>query len=33
MRELGWTPEHDNLGFIVRTALDWEEHLGKRNQI
>ena len=28
----GWTPEHDNLSFIVRTALDWEEHLGKRNQ-
>ena len=32
MKELGWTPEHDNLSFIVRTALDWEEHLGKRNQ-
>ena len=33
MRELGWTPEHDDLAFIVRTALDWEEHLGRRNQI
>ena len=32
-RELGWTPEHDDLAFIVRTALDWEEHLGRRNQI
>ena len=32
MKELGWTPEHDDLSFIVRTALDWEDHLGKRNQ-
>ena len=31
MRELGWTPRHDDLDFIVRTALDWEDHLGKRN--
>ncbi len=30
-RELGWTPQHDDLAFIVRTALDWEDHLGKRN--
>ncbi|MCP8896262.1 UDP-glucose 4-epimerase GalE [Shinella daejeonensis] len=28
---LGWTPKHDDLAFIVRTALDWEDHLGKRN--
>jgi UDP-glucose 4-epimerase len=33
MQELGWKPEHDDLAFIVRSALDWEEHLGKRNQI
>lgn len=33
MKELGWTPEHDDLSFIVRTALDWEDHLGKRNQL
>jgi len=33
MRELDWKPQHDDLAFIVRTALDWEEHLGKRNQI
>ncbi len=33
MRELGWTPRHDDLDFIVRTALDWEDHLGKRNAL
>ena len=22
---LGWTPDHDDLGTIVQTALDWEE--------
>ncbi|QRM54146.1 UDP-glucose 4-epimerase GalE [Sinorhizobium sp. BG8] len=33
MREFGWTPKHDDLSFIVRTALDWEDHLAKRNQI
>ncbi|WP_234189788.1 UDP-glucose 4-epimerase GalE [Shinella sp. NM-101] len=33
MKELGWTPEHDDLAFIVRTALDWEDHLGRRNQL
>ena len=33
MRELGWTPKHDDLAFIVRTALDWEDHLGKRNML
>jgi UDP-glucose 4-epimerase len=32
-RELNWQPEHDNLEFIVKTALDWEAHLAKRNQI
>lgn len=31
MREFDWRPKHDDLGFIVRTALDWEDHLGKRN--
>jgi UDP-glucose 4-epimerase len=25
--ELGWQPRHDDLGFIIRTALDWERHL------
>jgi len=30
--ELGWKPAHDDLDFIVRTALDWENHLGRRNQ-
>jgi UDP-glucose 4-epimerase len=30
-QELGWKPEHDDLEFIVRTALDWEAHLAKRN--
>jgi UDP-glucose 4-epimerase len=25
-----WAPRHDDLDFIVRTALAWEEQLGKR---
>jgi UDP-glucose 4-epimerase len=31
-KSFNWRPEHDNLDFIVRTALAWEEALGKRNQ-
>lgn len=27
IRELGWTPEHDNLEEIVRQAMDWERRL------
>jgi UDP-glucose 4-epimerase len=30
-RELGWQPQFDNLDFIVKTALDWEAHLSRRN--
>jgi UDP-glucose 4-epimerase len=30
-QELHWVPEHDDLEFIVRTALDWEANLAKRN--
>ena len=30
-RELGWVPKHDNLDFIVRTALEWEDSLTRRN--
>ena len=30
-RELGWQPQYDDLEFIVKTALDWEAHLAKRN--
>jgi UDP-glucose 4-epimerase len=30
-RELGWVPQHDDLKFIVKTALDWEAHLARRN--
>lgn len=29
-RELGWTPRHDNLEGIVRSALDWEKALLER---
>ncbi len=29
--ELGWVPQHDDLSFIIRTALDWESHLSHRN--
>jgi UDP-glucose 4-epimerase len=28
---LGWRPQHDDLDFIVRSALDWERHLQRRN--
>lgn len=31
--ELGWVPRHDDLEGIVRQALDWEDHLAKRNRI
>jgi UDP-glucose 4-epimerase len=31
MRELGWTPEYDDLDIIVRHALDWEDRLSRRN--
>lgn len=30
-RELGWVPKYDDLQFIVKTALDWEAHLSRRN--
>lgn len=28
---LGWQPRHDDLDFIVRTALAWEDRLARRN--
>lgn len=28
---LGWQPKHDNLDFIVASALRWERHLQQRN--
>ena len=32
-KELGWTPKHDDLSFICKTALDWEKKLlAKKNQ-
>ncbi len=31
--EFGWKPQHADLEFIVRTALDWEKSLARRNQI
>ena len=31
-RRLDWVPQHDDLDFIVETALRWEEALGRRNQ-
>ena len=30
-RVLGWKPRHDNLDFIVETALAWERKLAARN--
>ncbi len=32
MTNLSWTPLHDDLDFIVRTALDWERELCYRNK-
>ncbi|MBD9641924.1 UDP-glucose 4-epimerase GalE [Ensifer sp. ENS07] len=29
--QLEWTPEYDDLSFIVKTSLDWEAHLSRRN--
>jgi UDP-glucose 4-epimerase len=29
--ELGWLPAHADLDLIVRTAMDWERHLARRN--
>ncbi|MBD8553561.1 UDP-glucose 4-epimerase GalE [Rhizobium sp. CFBP 8762] len=29
--ELGWVPKHDDLGGIIRSALDWEAHLMRKN--
>jgi UDP-glucose 4-epimerase len=26
-RELGWTPQHDDLGYIIRTAWEWEKKI------
>lgn len=28
---LGWEPKYTDLDFIVRSALDWEKHLARRN--
>jgi UDP-glucose 4-epimerase len=28
---LGWQPRHDDLDFIVESALNWERHLERRN--
>lgn len=28
---LGWQPKHNDLDFIVQSALDWERHLMRRN--
>ena len=30
-QELGWVPEHDDLNGIIRSALDWEQHLMRKN--
>ncbi len=30
-RSFNWVPEYDDLDFIVRTALSWEESLDRRN--
>ncbi|HHH36628.1 MAG TPA: UDP-glucose 4-epimerase GalE, partial [Gammaproteobacteria bacterium] len=27
---LDWQPRHDDLAFIVKTALEWERRLGER---
>lgn len=30
-RRLDWVPRHDSLDLIVQTALDWENHLSRKN--
>ncbi len=30
---LGWQPKHEDLNFIVQSAMDWEMHLMKRNNL
>jgi UDP-glucose 4-epimerase len=30
---LGWEPRHDDLRFIVKTALEWEKELIKRLKV
>lgn len=30
-QELGWVPEYDDLDGIIRSALDWERHLMRKN--
>ncbi|CAN7547631.1 UDP-glucose 4-epimerase GalE [Pararhizobium sp. LjRoot235] len=30
-QELGWVPEYDDLNGIIRSALDWEQHLVRKN--
>lgn len=32
-RELGWKPKYDDLDFIVKTALEWEVLLTRRNRL
>ncbi|MDR6816449.1 UDP-glucose 4-epimerase [Neorhizobium sp. 2083] len=32
-RQLDWVPQYNDLNFIVKTALDWERELGRRNSI
>jgi UDP-glucose 4-epimerase len=32
-RVLGWQPRHDDLDFIVRTALQWEKKLAQRRHV
>jgi UDP-glucose 4-epimerase len=31
--ELGWVPKHDDLDFIVKTAIEWEDGLTRRNRV
>jgi UDP-glucose 4-epimerase len=31
--EFGWIPEHDDLDFIVKTAIEWEDSLARRNRL
>ena len=31
-RELGWTPKYDDLGYIIKTAWEWEKKIHQRQQ-
>jgi len=31
-KELGWTPKYDDLGYIIKTAWEWEKKIHQRQR-